>query len=172
MFDTVGPNSLAIVALISALGVVGIVLASCVRRDLPVWLGLILLFLGNAAGTESSAGTPIPLLAYWGRFFPTLAIGVFIAAGALRGSLKIPGEISGRGLVVSYVPFCILLAFSAVYNGSGLRDTVLSFGIYLRYPFFFILLINSGHSVERFERFLKAFGIFTLLQILVSMATK
>jgi hypothetical protein len=146
-----------------------VVCGSIVSRTTPVWIGLLLLFFGNMASGASSASSHVSLLDFWGRFFPTLAIGLLLLGVLARRSFTSGFVVLGRGFVFSFFPFCVLLVISAIYNDSGLRDTTLAFGTYLRYPLFFLLLINSNLPVEQYGSFIRVFCFLTLLQIPVTM---
>ena len=134
-----------------------------------MWIGLLLLFFGNIASTASSASEPVSLLNFWGRFAPTLAIGLLLMAVLARRSLTGGFRVSGRRFMLSFVPFCVLLVVSAIYNDTEIRDTTIAFGTYLRYPLFFLLLINSNLEIEQYRSFMKAFCLLTLLQIPVAI---
>ena len=80
-----------------------VVSGSIVRRTTPVWVGLLLLFFGNIASGSSSASSHVSLLDFWGRFLPTLAIGLLLLGVLARRCLTSRFVVLGRGFVFSFV---------------------------------------------------------------------
>ena len=126
-----------------------------------VWLTLLLLFFGNRS--EISA------LFFWGRYLPTVGIGILIIAVVVQQILLGRMRVKGKHVIVSYAVFVLILLVSAAYNASSSREIVLSLVTNLRYPLFFIALLNADFPPTFYRRVIWAFVVLTLLQVPVSL---
>lgn len=151
-------------ALVMAFGLpvtIGLTVLFFFRPTLAVWLVFGLLFLGNR--TEFRA------LYFWGRYLPTIGIGVLVSVVLARQVLAAEWRWTGKPVIIGYALFTVVLLLSAAYNGSTLKDIALSLGTNLRYPLFFVALLNANFKPKFYQQVIKAFVAFTLLQIPVSV---
>lgn len=126
-----------------------------------VWLTLGLLFFGNQR--------QIPALVFWGRYLPTVGISIFILVVMARWFLTKDSRWQGQVVIVGYALFAVVLLISALYNRSPSRDIVLSLLTNLRYPLFFIALINLNLKSDFYRSVMKMFVVFSLLQVPVAI---
>jgi len=150
--------------------IAAVILTTTVRPAIAVWVGLLLLFFGNSfAGTSSIKNEAVSTFQFIGRFLPTLGILLLTVAVFIRRSLNGVTVFKGRGLLIRYWPFAVLMVLSAAYNESLLRDLVTAGATYFRYPLFFVLVVSSGLRGEEYKRVLHALVWLSLLQIPITL---
>ena len=150
----------ALLLVVGFLGV-GAVFACLQRPTWAIWLILGLLFFGDRSD--------IPQLVFLGRYLPTIGVALFVFSVMLRRLLA--GNWAWRGIIpiLSYTFFTLLVLMSAVFNHSTIRDILLSLATNLRYPLFFVILLNVELPPSFYHRVLKAFVALGLLQIPVTI---
>ncbi len=121
---------------------------------------VLLLFFGNR--------NEIPQLMFWGRYVPTVGIALVILS-AFMWHLTHAAPLRGGRILTLYGLFTAFVLASAFFNHSTGRDAVLSLATNLRYPLFFVALVNLRLSTRFLRRILWLMVGLTLLQVPVAL---
>lgn len=136
----------------------GVLFAITVRWPIVgMWVTMLLLFFGNVIA--------IPELIIIGRYLPTLGIGLFVSAVAVRALYRGRVRIGLPLATAAFALFAALVVVSGVIHGIPLADTGLSLVIHLRYPLFFLAILALMPPAAQLVTWIQAFMIFTLFQI-------
>jgi len=148
---------LLILAPLSLLALVAVVM----RPALAIWLTIFLLFFGDQPS--------ISALGLWGRYLPTVGVAALLFAVSVRLVVGSRFKMPPASWSIGYALFVLIFLMSVAYNRSSPREIAEGFVTNLRYPIFFLAVINADLSEKFFLRALNALRYLALVQVPVTM---
>jgi hypothetical protein len=129
-----------------------------------------LILWGMLGATFFGNRTELPGLELLGRWLPTACILLFAPAAiiTLRRLSRVERAIVSP-TVLLMLALGAVITLSAFANGSELTAWAIGFGVYLRYPLFFLMLLLLGFRAAAYRRWLDALLVLTVLQVPITL---